>query len=121
MKPISRAVHGFMDYMMGILLIAGPYLFELHRKNADSYIFFALGGATLLYSALTSYELGLVKLIPMRIHLVLDMLSGMLLAASPWLFGFADRVFLPHFILGIIEIVAVMLTNSTKEDSTRLI
>jgi len=110
-----------MDYMMGTLLVAGPYLFELDGRGADSLVFFIGGGAVLLYSLFTDYELGAVKVIPMRLHLLLDVLSGLLLAASPWLLGFADRVFLPHLVLGIIEIVAVLLTNPSDRDSTRLI
>lgn len=121
MKPISRPVHGFMDYMMGTLLIAGPYLFDLDGRGADSFVFFIVGGAILLYSLLTKYEMGFVNLIPMRIHLLLDTLSGLMLVTSPWLFGFSERVFLPHLILGLIQIVAVVLTNYEGRDSTRLI
>jgi hypothetical protein len=49
----------------------------------------------------------------MRMHLLLDIASGMLLAASPWLFGFADRVFLPHLVVGLFEIVAGLATRTT--------
>jgi hypothetical protein len=31
----------------------------------------------------------------------IDVASGALLALSPWLFGFADRVFCPHLIVGL--------------------
>jgi hypothetical protein len=60
---------------------------------------------------LTRYELGAIKLIPMRVHLGLDMASGVLLAVSPWLFGFSDRVFWPHLILGLIEIGTALMTE----------
>ena len=121
MKPISRTVHGVLDYLMGVFLIASPTFFELDGKEADSLVFFISGGAVIIYSLLTKYELGAIKIIPMRMHLVLDILSALFLAASPWIFGFADRIFVPYLVLGLIEIVAVILTNPTGKDSTKLI
>jgi len=47
------------------------------------------------------------------VHLMLDTASGVLLAASPWLFGFADRVYLPHLLLGLFEIAASSMTRLT--------
>lgn len=48
----------------------------------------------------------------MPTHLMLDLGSGLLLAASPWLFGFADGtattdgVWVPHLVLGLVEVLA---------------
>lgn len=47
----------------------------------------------------------------MTAHLWLDGLSGVLLAASPWLFNFYDRVFLPHLLIGLFEIGASLITK----------
>jgi hypothetical protein len=35
-----------------------------------------------------------------------------LLASSPWFFGFADQVYMPHLIFGILEIMVVLLTKT---------
>ena len=43
---------------------------------------------------------------------------GVLLAASPWLFGFADRVYWPHLILGLAEIGAGLMTRTTPDTRT---
>jgi hypothetical protein len=59
----------------------------------------------------TDYELGISKGISMGTHLTLDLMSGVLLAASPWLFGFADDVYVPHLVLGIFEIGAALMTR----------
>jgi hypothetical protein len=121
MKPISTIVHGAMDYAMALLLAAGPYLFGFGGDDTESLVMYGCAAALFLYSLLTNYEFGVVKIIPMRMHLTLDVFSGIFLAASPWLFGFADRVFIPHFILGIVEILAGLLTNPTRKDANRLI
>ena len=93
-------------------MIAAPWLFGFADHTAATYIPVALGIGALLYSLLTIYELGMIRVIPFSVHLGLDVASGLLLAASPWLFGFADRVFAPHLIVGILEILAGTMTRN---------
>jgi hypothetical protein len=66
----------------------------------------------LVYSLLTKYEMGLSKVLPFRVHLTLDMIGGLFLAVSPWLFVFADRVWAPHLVLGLLEAGAVLMTRT---------
>ena len=110
-------MHGVLDYVMGIVLIVSPWLFNFADGGPQTWAPIVLGAAALLYSMMTNYELGVFKTISMKTHLTIDTLSGILLAASPWIFGFADTVYLPHLILGIIELGAVMMTrtNTTGE------
>jgi hypothetical protein len=61
---------------------------------------------------LTEYELGVVPLISVPTHLILDALGGLLLASSPWLFGFAIDIWMPHVILGLAEIGAAIFTQT---------
>jgi hypothetical protein len=112
MKIISTKVHGILDYMMGVILIAAPWIFGFADNSIATMLPCILGALTIVYSLMTDYELGLSDNISMRTHLVIDFISGILLAASPWIFGFADVVYLPHLILGIVEIGAVALTTS---------
>jgi hypothetical protein len=112
MKPISTKTHGYLDYIMGVLLIAAPWIFDFARNGAETWVPVILGIATILYSLFTDYELGLLRKISMRSHLALDMVGGIFLAISPWLFGFADYVWQPHVILGILEMAAVLMTRS---------
>jgi hypothetical protein len=42
--------------------------------------------STIGYSALTDYELGLLKLLPMPAHLALDTVSAMLFCGAPLVF-----------------------------------
>jgi hypothetical protein len=76
-----------------------------------------LGVGVILYSLITDYELSLAKKISMKTHLTLDVLSGVSLAASPWIFGFNDYVYLPHLILGILEIGAGTMTETSPRHS----
>ena len=112
MRFIPTSVHGVLDYLVGALLIAAPWLFNFSRGGAETWIPVILGVGALVYSVFTNYELGVVRRIPMTTHLSLDAASGLLLAVSPWLFGFSTFVFWPHLILGVFEIVAALTTKT---------
>jgi len=42
--------------------------------------------------------------------------AGAVLAASPWVFGFADVVWVPHVILGLTELAAAFVTKTSPAD-----
>lgn len=116
MRFIPTKVHGVLDYVVGLLLIFAPRIFGFDNGGPEARIPVILGVMTLIYSLLTRYELGLIKVIPFRGHLSLDFLSGVFLAVSPWLFGFSDRVWVPHLIVGLFEIAASLMTRVPAVD-----
>lgn len=119
MKVIPTKVHGVMDYLMGAILIVAPWLLGFARGGAETWIPVALGASAILYSLFTDYELSISKSISMKTHLTLDVLSGVFLAASPWIFGFNEYVYLPHLIFGILEIGAGTMTETTPHYASR--
>lgn len=111
MHLIPTSVHGVLDYTVGALLIAAPWLLGFASNDAQAIVPIALGAGAIAYSLLTRYELGLFPVISMTGHLWLDGLSGVFLALSPWIFGFADVIWWPHVLFGVLEIGAAMLTQ----------
>jgi hypothetical protein len=112
---ISTFVHGILDYIWSALLIAGPWLFGYNRVGIETYITDTIAAIVLTYSMFTRYELSFFKNISTRTHLWFDLALGAFLTASPWLFGFSDKVYLPHVVFGIFSIVVSLLT---KREST---
>ena len=117
---ISTKTHGYLDYMMGILLIILPFLLGFPKGVATIFPI-VLGAGTILYSLLTDYELGMATLIDMRTHLGMDMIAGLVLATAPWIFNFADEVLWPFVILGVIEMGAAIMTNKTGNKEEKAI
>jgi hypothetical protein len=111
MSLISSKTHAILDYTVGILLVASPWMFSFHDGSAAHWIPVINGVAALFVSAFTNYEGGFLRIIPMKVHLTVDALAGIILALSPWLFGFADRTFIPHLLIGLFEIVAGLITS----------
>jgi len=115
MRIIPTKIHGILDYVMGLLLIAAPWIFGFAGDGTETLIPVILGASTILYSLFTNYELGISGKISMKTHLAIDLVSGVLLAVSPWLFGFSEYVYLPHVILGLTEVAAVLLSKTQPE------
>jgi hypothetical protein len=112
MRILPTRIHGVIDYAVGLLLIALPYLFGFATGGPKHWIPVALGAGAIAYSLITRYELGAFGLLSMPVHLGLDVASGVLLASSPWLFGFANEVFWPHMIVGLMEIATASITQT---------
>jgi hypothetical protein len=74
-----------------------------------------LGSGLIVYSLFTDYELGVWKVAPVAVHNLIDVVAGAVLAASPWLFGFADdgaNVWVPFVVIGV---AAIFLGLTTKQ------
>ncbi len=113
---MNRRTHGFLDYIVGIALILAPKIFGFDNGGIEARLPVILGVSTIIYSLLTNYELGLFKVLPFKAHLGLDVMAGILLALSPWLFQFSERVWVPHLVVGLLEIGAVMMTRRSDSE-----
>jgi hypothetical protein len=108
---IDTRTHGIIDYVTGLLLIVAPYIFGFATGGVEQWLPQVIGAAIIVMSLITRYELSIAKLVPLKVHLGVDVASGVLLAASPWLFGFADLIWWPHLLVGLMEIVVVLMAR----------
>ncbi len=77
MKFISPKIHGLIDYLVVIFLLASPALFGFTGLVAT--FTYALGAVHLLLTVLTNYPLGIVKIIPVSFHATIEVLVGIIL------------------------------------------
>lgn len=111
---INTKVHASLDYGVAILLIASPWLFGFAGEGYATNVPIVLGLITIFYSMWTDYEYSMISAIPMRIHLALDVISGLILIVSPWVFYFSHIIYWPHIAVGVIELVVVSLSKRKK-------
>jgi hypothetical protein len=117
MRFIPTKFHAPLDYIVGAALIAAPWLFGFSEHTAATVVPIVLGIGLIAYSLFTDYELGVWKVAPMAVHNLIDIAAGTLLAASPWIFGFADEsanVWVPHLVVGL---AAVFLGLTTVQSA----
>lgn len=109
-KLISPRLHGVIDYLMGGFWLFSPWLLGFSNSGPATLVPATAGVLVILYSLLTDYELGLFDTISMQSHLVIDRAVALFMILSPWLFGFASHVWMPHVITGVLSIVVTYLT-----------
>ena len=122
MRFIPTRYHAPLDYIVGVMLIAAPWVFQFSDHTAATVVPIVLGVGLIGYSLFTNYELGVWKIAPMAVHNLIDIVAGAFLAASPWIFGFADQsanVWVPHVIVGAAAIFLGLTTKQTGGYSYR--
>ena len=113
MRFIPTKFHAPLDYIVGAALIAAPWIFQFSDNTAATIVPIVLGVGLIVYSLFTNYELGVWKVAPMAVHNLIDVAAGTLLAASPWIFGFADEaanVWVPHLVVGLAAVFLGLAT-----------
>jgi hypothetical protein len=71
------------------------------------WIALIVGSALVGYGLIASYHMGIFRAVGLPM-LWIDGLAGMTLAFSPWMLGASTEVFLPHVVVGVVEIAAAM-------------
>lgn len=117
MRFIPTRFHGILDYIVGLVLILAPWLFDFSDNSYATWTIVIAGIVVLGQTIFTDFEVGMVKKIPMPTHLMMDFGLGVILALSPWMFNFADQVYLPHLIAGIFSIIASLTTHRVPSRS----
>lgn len=112
---IPTKTHGYIDYFAAATLMTLPLLLSGKKKGAETYLPMIMGAGAFVQSLLTDYELGAKRILSMKDHLILDYLNGTLMTASPFLFGFYKRSWLPHLAVGLSEMAVAFLSK----DGTR--
>ncbi|MFC6998618.1 SPW repeat domain-containing protein [Rufibacter roseus] len=116
---IPTSVHGIMDYLTAILLIASPWIFNFYRGGAESWVPIGVGVVVLVQALMTRNETGAVKVFPMSAHLMSDIAIGLFLAMSPWLLFFHEYVWQPHLIFGLLILGLGILTRMRPANAAR--
>lgn len=121
MRVLSTRTHTVIGLVVGVALIFAPEIFGFSDVGGAAEAVPRLLGLFLLLSELTTNNgLSPVKMIPMKTHLTLDLVAGLFLAVSPWLFGFADEeanAWVPHLVVGIALVGSSLMTKTTPDDA----
>lgn len=114
---IPRPMHAVVDYLWGIAHTAAPEMFGYADDEAATAFSRFRGGSAIVGSLFTRYELGLIKVMPFNMHLLLDFLGALLGLAAPWLLGFEKNEKARSAVLGfaVFEIIAVLFSKRDKK------
>ena len=111
MQYIPTKYHGAFDYVIAVLLVLGAYPLGYAGGEAQTWVAVVAGLGVACYSLLTDYEWGLARRLPVPVHTALDLVTGLVLAGSPWVLGFESQVWAPHFVAGALLMAASLTTQ----------
>jgi hypothetical protein len=115
-RPIDATLHGVVDYAAGATLMSVlPRLIGVEGTRTASQIR-AAGAVHASYSTLTDYPLGIVKAIPYKAHLALDLFGALAVAALPFATGQwreGRRQWVPHLALAAFELSSLAISDPT--------
>jgi hypothetical protein len=122
LRFIPTKVHGALDYIVAIALIFAPMIFGFQSVGGAAVIIpVVLGIGLFLYSLFTNYEWGLIKVLGMPYHLIVDVVASVVLALSPFIFGFvkeAPNAWVPHIVVGLTVILVVICSKTQPGTAT---
>jgi len=110
--PISHFLHGTIEYLAGVLLIAAPFLFSFESDAATAVSIIA-GVLVIAIAAATDGPSSLINSIPIATHILLDFALAAALIAAPFLFGFTDESSATAFflVLGVLHLLVTIATR----------
>ena len=109
---ISPEVHGALDYLLALVLIALP--FELGFDDAAAkWIAFAFGLGAVVLAVGTAWPTGLIRVIPPLVHGYADVAVTVALIVLPFIVGFSDdtTALVFYLIVGAGGLVATLATR----------
>lgn len=110
--PFSTFIHGAIEYAAAALFVVAPFLLEFD-SDAATAISIVVGVAILVVTASSDLPTGLAKVIPVTIHMVLDIVVAAVLIAAPFLFGFTGERDATAFFI-VLGIFHLLLTIGTR-------
>ena len=85
MKILSPKIHGFIDYASVVGLLLAPTLLGL--QSVGAMLAYALAAIHLTMTILTAFPLGLMKIIPLSIHGMVELAVGIALVVVSFATG----------------------------------
>lgn len=110
MKFITKTIHAYLDYPVAVALMTFPFIMGLGSSNIIALqLSVATGIAAFILTLLTDHKLGVYKIIPYKVHLIVDAIVGVVFVAAPFVFSFKGIDATYYWIIGATVLLVVSL------------
>lgn len=120
---LSLRAHSVLDYVTAFFLVLAPFLFGFVSVDVARNVFLVTGTLWILYSLFTNSYHALIRVIPLGVHMALDVGVALFLALAPWTFGYRGEITgsqeLVHYLIGAFVLTCVFLTMEKTEAEKR--
>lgn len=110
--PIPVFVHGLIEYVVGVLFVAAPFLFTFD-SDAATAVSIIVGLVLLAVAASTDGPTSLINSIPVPAHVALDYVLAALLVALPFIAGYSDET-APTVLFIAVGVAHLLITIGTR-------
>lgn len=113
MKRLSPQIHGILDYVTVLFLLFSPALFKL--QPTGSVFTYVLAIVHLILTVLTDFPAGAFKLVPLRIHGLIEIIVSMALVAfAVWFRLSGDAVSFYYYMIFAFVLFIVWLISDYR-------
>jgi hypothetical protein len=107
-----------IEPVAGLLFIAAPWIFGFSDAGDAKTVSIVLGVLVLLTGLTTRWRMGLVKLLSLSAHRMMDLLVALVAIVSPFVLGFSDNGAATRFliIMGALEAGTTLMTRWDARD-----
>jgi hypothetical protein len=110
--PLSARLHGLLEYLIGAFFIASPFIFGFDANAAVAIG--VVGGIVLILMAATAQTgPSLSGMVPVALHVLLDVVLAAFFIASPFVFGFSGEAAPTGLFIGA-GVVHLLVTVATR-------
>lgn len=115
MKILSSKAHGILDYLFSAFLLLTPTLFNLGGRICT--VIYILGAVHFLLTLVTKFEPGVIKLIPFRIHGLIEIAVALVLVVFAFVFYHYGNSFGFYYFLSLAGVILIVfiLTDFSAE------
>jgi hypothetical protein len=110
--PVPVLVHGGLEYVVGVLFIAAPFLFGFDSSAATAAAV-VVGLLLLAFTATSALPTGLVRLVSIGVHVTVDFVLAVLLVALPFILGFTAEA-APTALFIVVGVLHLLVTIATR-------
>jgi len=110
-KILNAKAHGCLDYLVVLIFLAAPSV--LHLSMLPAAISYTLAAVHLLVTIATDFPLGLLKVLPLKWHGIIELIVGPVLIALPFVLGMGNEPAAQYFYVvnGVVILLVWFLTD----------
>ncbi len=116
MRFVTKTIHARLDYPVALALIALPFLLGLGASNPLALTISPIVGlAAFALTVFTDHHLGVVRVLPYRLHLAVDLAVGLLFLILPLALGFEGLDAAYYWLNGAAVLLVISLSKPETE------
>lgn len=120
LRFVTKEMHAYLDYPVAFALMGLPFLLGLGASNPLAlYVSPAVGLAALVLTVFTDHHLGMIRVLPYKLHLAVDLAVGVLFLALPFAFGFTGLDAMFYWLNGaaVVAVIGLSKPEQTVQQS----